>query len=270
MPYKDKEKQKEHGKKYYIKNKYKIIERQKENFKKPETKKRIKEYNQKPEVKEKKNIYMKSYYQRLEVKEHYKQYGQKLEVKEKRRIYDNQRDGNLERIRFKKEYIKKYFKKPEIKKKHNKYMKEYRADCKQKENQRRKKSGLPLIGEGYRSEMELFLYVSSLFRDEEIIRHNRSLLDGLEMDIYIPSLKLAFEYNGIQHYEYNPHFHRNYNDFEIQQFRDRRTQELCKLNNIKLIIFRYDEKLSLQLVLQKLKSNDIEFKTQTDIKQYII
>ena len=35
-----------------------------------------------------------------------------------------------------------------------------------------------------------------------VIRYNdRETLNGLELDVYIPSLKLAFEFNGIYHYE---------------------------------------------------------------------
>ena len=288
------------GKEYYLKNKNKIMERQKEYLKRPKTKelireyniknrgsilKRHKEYNQKPEVKKRNSEYnkiperiqyLKNYRQKH--KEHSKKYQQKPE-----RIQYHKKYYQLPEV---KERISKYQQKPEVKEKKNKYMKEYRIKYKEKviesdrkkrlknkqqENQRRKELGLPLIGEKeYYNETKLFIYLSSLFRDEEIIRHNRSLLlGGLELDIYIPSLKLAFEYNGKQHYEYTLFFHKTYNDFEIQQLKDNRKQELCEQNGIKLIVFRYDEELSLQLVLQKLKSSDIEFKTQTEIKQYL-
>lgn len=35
----------------------------------------------------------------------------------------------------------------------------------------------------------------------EFLWNNRTVLDGLELDVYIPSLSIAFELNGIFHYE---------------------------------------------------------------------
>ena len=65
-------------------------------------------------------------------------------------------------------------------------------------------------------------------------------LDGLELDGYNEELNIAFEYNGIQHYEYNKHFHRNDpNVFEKQKERDLKKYKICRDRNIKLIIIPY-------------------------------
>jgi hypothetical protein len=66
-------------------------------------------------------------------------------------------------------------------------------------------------------------------------------LDGLELDGYCKKLKIAFEYNGEQHYNYIPnHFHRNGKlDFVHQRFRDIKKRNICLSNNIKLIIIPY-------------------------------
>lgn len=65
-------------------------------------------------------------------------------------------------------------------------------------------------------------------------------LNGLELDGYCEELNLAFEYNGQQHYEYIPHFHRNgMKDFENQQERDRRKYKICAKKDIKLILIPY-------------------------------
>ena len=148
------------------------------------------------------------------------------------------------------------------------YGKDYYIKIRNKENERRKEFGLPLVGEKYYSETKLFIYLFSLFRDEEIIRHNRSVLNSLELDIYLPNRRLAFEYQGYQHYIYPNYFHKTREDFQSQQSRDRKKDELCKKLNIQLIIFKYNEELSLQLVLSKLKANNNKFKSQTEIKQY--
>ena len=65
-------------------------------------------------------------------------------------------------------------------------------------------------------------------------------LEGLELDGYNEELNIAFEYNGKQHYEYIPHFHRNgEQDFIKQQERDRMKYKLCSEKNIKLILIPY-------------------------------
>lgn len=52
-------------------------------------------------------------------------------------------------------------------------------------------------------ENELFDFISSIY-GEEIIRNDRTVLKGKELDIYIPNLNLAFEFNGIYwHGEFN-------------------------------------------------------------------
>lgn len=65
-------------------------------------------------------------------------------------------------------------------------------------------------------------------------------LEGLELDGYNEILNIAFEYNGIQHYKFNKHFHRNDPEaFERQKQRDQKKYELCRKNGINLIIIPY-------------------------------
>ena len=62
---------------------------------------------------------------------------------------------------------------------------------------------------------------------------------NLELDGYNAQLKIAFEYNGSQHYFYNPHFHKNIDAFNDQVKKDKLKAELCKKNNIHLIVIPY-------------------------------
>lgn len=60
-----------------------------------------------------------------------------------------------------------------------------------------------------KAEKELALYVESLGLD--IVRHGRKTLNGQELDIYVPSRKIAIEYNGIYwHTEKRGNKGRNY------------------------------------------------------------
>lgn len=153
-------------------------------------------------------------------------------------------------------YGKKYRKKNENKIKD--YEEKKRKKLKLIENKRRKKLRLPLIGEGFKKEMQLLVYIHSLFQNYNILTHHRKTLgdwgyQGLELDIYIPKLRLAFEYMGEQHYEWLAFFHKTQEVFEYQQYRDRCKKRLCKLKGITLIKIKYNEILSEQLILSKLK-----------------
>ena len=63
---------------------------------------------------------------------------------------------------------------------------------------------------------------------------------NLELDIYNDELKLAIEYNGRQHYDHIPFFHKSYEHFRAQKYRDEIKRMLCKQNGIYLIEVRYD------------------------------
>ena len=63
---------------------------------------------------------------------------------------------------------------------------------------------------------------------------------NLELDIYNEGLKLAIEYNGRQHYDYVPFFHKNYEHFQTQKYRDEIKKMLCKQNGIHLIEIKYN------------------------------
>ena len=58
----------------------------------------------------------------------------------------------------------------------------------------------------------------------------------LELDCYNHELRIACEYNGQQHYQFNAHFHNNQAEFLNQKYRDDIKQRLCKEHGIKLII----------------------------------
>lgn len=58
---------------------------------------------------------------------------------------------------------------------------------------------------------------------------------NLELDCYDESLKLAVEYNGRQHYDFIPYFHKNNDRFLNQKYRDDMKRRICKEMGITLI-----------------------------------
>jgi len=76
--------------------------------------------------------------------------------------------------------------------------------------------------------------------DEYFTRERPKFLNKLEYDCYNDTLKLALEYNGIQHYEYSPFFHNNNRKkFEKQQENDKLKKELSHQKGIYLIVVPY-------------------------------
>jgi len=84
-------------------------------------------------------------------------------------------------------------------------------------------------------------------------------LKPLRVDYSVRELRLAFEYDGIQHF-----FPTAFNSkdkprieylFEKQQERDRRKDRLCKENGYRLIRIAYHEELSIESVKKKVLKN---------------
>lgn len=64
---------------------------------------------------------------------------------------------------------------------------------------------------------------------------------NLEFDCYNEELKLAVEYNGRQHYEYVPFFHKNKEAFYNQKYRDELKRIKCRDLGIRLIEIPYTQ-----------------------------
>ena len=61
-----------------------------------------------------------------------------------------------------------------------------------------KGSGCPKCGKIIsKNEEELYQFVCNLVGSDNIVRNDRDVLNGKEIDIYIPSLKVGIEYNGV-------------------------------------------------------------------------
>lgn len=71
---------------------------------------------------------------------------------------------------------------------------------------------------------------------------NKKTLRNMELDCYNEDLKIAAEYQGIQHYKFVPFFHTTIENFKRQRERDLIKKSLCKENGIFLITVPYNLK----------------------------
>ncbi|MDB4793557.1 hypothetical protein OAG63_00830, partial [Methylacidiphilales bacterium] len=88
--------------------------------------------------------------------------------------------------------------------------------------------GFPSKGHRLISETILFLRTRSAFSETKIIRHyRRPELRRMSLDIYIPALSVAIEYQGNQHFEAVSHWG-GAASLKLTQDRDVRKKELCE------------------------------------------
>jgi hypothetical protein len=125
------------------------------------------------------------------------------------------------------------------------------------ENHARKEFGFKKVGENWVTETQLYYLVKQIFPNHEIIFHHRPRwLKGLEIDVFIPSLNLGFEYQGQQHY----HSIKLWGgDAALQKTKERDKQKkiLCKKLSVKLIEIKYTEPISKEFIEYKLKKHNV-------------
>lgn len=87
------------------------------------------------------------------------------------------------------------------------------------------------------------------------------------VDGYYKNLNLVVEYNGIQHYKFNSHFHRDQKDFNGNVVKDKKRMGILKENGLKVLIVRYDEPLTHFYLYKKLC--DLGIKKWNEINGYV-
>jgi hypothetical protein len=119
------------------------------------------------------------------------------------------------------------------------------------ENELRDKFGYPKVGQQWVTETTLYKIITMLFPDFVVIHHYRgSELHGLELDIWLPEIKVGIEYQGEQHYQVIEHWGRKAG-LEKRLVNDRKKKKLCKELGYHLIEFKYTEELTEKLVKKK-------------------
>ena len=96
--------------------------------------------------------------------------------------------------------------------------------------------------------------VQQIYPNQKVdLEHNVAKVGGLFVDIYLPRLGLGFEYDGIQHFEYNEHFHGSRESFIKAKRRDAEKDQRCEEEGIVLIRVAYNEEMTKELVLGKIE-----------------
>ncbi|HLY24801.1 MAG TPA: hypothetical protein VKQ72_00585, partial [Aggregatilineales bacterium] len=118
------------------------------------------------------------------------------------------------------------------------YIDFFRDIIRQAENEIRQKFGVPMIGEGWVEEVSLYYSLKSAFSNLKVQHHASPMWLGYQhLDIFIPDLKVAIEYQGVQH-DQPVDFFGGEEGFKSTQERDTRKLRLCNMNGVKLIYVR--------------------------------
>lgn len=122
-------------------------------------------------------------------------------------------------------------------------------------NMAREELGFKKIGERFVTETELYRIIKAIFPNNKVIHHYKAKwLEKQEIDIFVPHLNLAVEYDGIQHFKPIKAWGGE-EGLKKNIERDKIKEEKCKENNVTLIRFTYKENelLSENYVKSKLK-----------------
>jgi hypothetical protein len=128
-----------------------------------------------------------------------------------------------------------------------------RAVTKRVENIVREEFGFRKVGEAWVSETLLFQLISRIFHGREVLRHHRpDWMEGLELDMYVPSIKLALEYQGQQHFHPVDAWGGEKALKELKE-RDRRKASICEVRGVCLVAFHYTEPLTEEHIRLRLQ-----------------
>jgi hypothetical protein len=135
------------------------------------------------------------------------------------------------------------------------------------ENELREYFGYPKIGEKWITETQLYNMVKELLPNYQLLFHYRGKeMEGLELDIFIPDLKLGIEYQGEQHYKAIEPWGGE-EGLKQRQFSDARKIKLCENNNYNLVEFSCYDIIDRNLIVERIgKFIPIEKISNVDIK----
>lgn len=93
-----------------------------------------------------------------------------------------------------------------------------------------------LAGEG-RSKFQTQVgdILAELFPGDVICEEFPCVGEGLHLDFFIPRKMIAVEVQGAQHGKFIEYFHGDADGFRLQKQRDRRKEEWCEVNKIRLV-----------------------------------
>jgi hypothetical protein len=122
------------------------------------------------------------------------------------------------------------------------------------ENLAREEFGFRRVGDGWVSETTLAGLVQQLYPKQPLERHYRpDWLEGLELDVFLPKLGLAFEYQGQQHFISIPAWGGEEALLNLKK-RDDRKARICARLGVVLVLISFREALTLAHIRYRIRA----------------
>lgn len=83
--------------------------------------------------------------------------------------------------------------------------------------------------------------LTEVFPGHHVLEEFPCVGEGLHLDFFLPARYIAVEVQGQQHYKFNPFFHKDKAAFARQVANDKRKEQWCEINNIRLIKINWGE-----------------------------
>lgn len=119
-----------------------------------------------------------------------------------------------------------------------------------------------IIKSKWKNEFALYMLVKSYF-PSAIYQYHDDWLEKQSLDVYIPELKIGFEYQGKQHYEEVGLFNGAEGLIETQK-RDELKKEKCKLNDVTLVEWKYSDEVDDRKLIDILEQLNISIPKKQD------
>lgn len=102
-----------------------------------------------------------------------------------------------------------------------------------------------------RGQQALTQIMRKIMPGEEIVNEYH-IGERLMLDVFCPKYKIAAEFHGRQHFEFIPYFHDTYDEYVRSCLRDDRKLQLCEEQGITLVVFRYCDNLTEDLIYTRI------------------
>ncbi len=121
------------------------------------------------------------------------------------------------------------------------------------EDRAREKLGIPLVGDEWVGERNLYQATKAILKSCEVLRGARlPWLGRQHLDVYVPDLGIAIEYQGQQHFQ-PVDFFGGEEAYKKTVERDKKKAELCQANGIILLHLTYEDQVDKSTILRLLK-----------------